>query len=177
MSFAYDNRNRVTSTTDVFGKVIGYEYERTATLNRKKLKLDGTLYATYNFDDAGRLNNIVNASDSSIISYGYDNEDKVISRAYPNGVTTTYEYFNNDLLKRMKDFNSTATLFDRQYTYNTANQIATLSDNSGTRTFGYDLVDRLKTVTVGDIAELSLAGFGRLLLLGWRRRLVGRIWR
>ncbi|MCC6329083.1 MAG: RHS repeat-associated core domain-containing protein [Acidobacteria bacterium] len=77
-----------------------------------------------------------------------DNEDKAISRAYTNGVTTTYEYFNNDLLKRMKDFNSTATLFDRQYTYNNANQIATLTDNSGTRTFGYDLVDRLKTVTV-----------------------------
>jgi len=64
-------------------------------------------------------------------------------------VTTTYEYFNNDLLKRMKDFNSTTTLFDRQYTYNSANQIATLTDNSGTRTFGYDNVDRLRTVTVG----------------------------
>lgn len=61
----------------------------------------------------------------------------------------------------MKDFNSSVTLFDRQYTFNTANQIETLTDNSGTRTFGYDLVDRLKTVSVRDIADLSLAGFGR----------------
>lgn len=76
-------------------------------------------------------------------------------------MTTTYEYFNNDLLKRMKDFNSSVTLFDRQYTFNIANQIETLTDNSGTRTFGYDLVDRLKTVSVRDIADLSLAGFGR----------------
>ncbi len=109
-------------------------------------ELDGALYATYNFDDARRLANIVNASDSSTITYGYDNEDKVISRAYPNGVTTTYEYYNNDLLKRLKDFNSTTTLFDRQYTYNSANQIATLADNSGTRTFGYDLESVSKVV-------------------------------
>ncbi|MCC7306235.1 MAG: RHS repeat-associated core domain-containing protein [Acidobacteria bacterium] len=122
---------------------------RIPTANQKRLKLDSALYATYNFDDAGRLSNIVNASDSSTITFGYDNEDKMISRAYPNGVTTTYEYYNNDLLKRLKDFNSTATLFDRQYTFNTANQIETLTDNSGTRTFGYDLVDRLKTVSVG----------------------------
>ena len=93
----------------------------------------------------------MNGSETSTIIYGYDNEDKVISRAYPNGVTTTYEYYNNDLLKRLKDFNGSTTLFDRQYTYNNANQIETLSDNSGTRTFGYDLVDRLKTVTVGGV--------------------------
>ncbi len=99
----------------------------------------------------------MNASDSSTITYGYDNEEKVISRAYPNGVTTTYEYYNNDLLKRLKDFNSTTTLFDRQYTYNTANQIATLADNSGTRTFGYDNVDRLKSVTVGGTQTGRLA--------------------
>jgi len=61
----------------------------------------------------------VNGSETSTIIYGYDNEDKVISRAYPNGVTTTYEYYNNDLLKRIKYVNTTATLVDRQYTYTT----------------------------------------------------------
>lgn len=71
--------------------------------SEKGLKFDGSMYAVYNFDDAGQLSNLVNSSDST--------------------------------------------------------------------------TDRLKSVSVSDIADLSLAGFGRLLLLGWRRRLVGRIWR
>ncbi len=146
VSFNYDNRGRAINTTDVFGRLIAYEYERTPTVNQKRLKLDGSLYASYNFDDAGRLANIVNASDSTTTSFGYDNEDKITSRVFPNGVTTTYEYYNNDLLKRLKDVNTTATLFDRQYSYNSANQIATITDQTQTRTFGYDNVDRLASV-------------------------------
>ncbi|HMQ05583.1 MAG TPA: hypothetical protein PKD26_16820 [Pyrinomonadaceae bacterium] len=46
------------STTDVFGKVIDYKYERTPTVNQKRLKFDGSMHAVYNFDDAGRLTNI-----------------------------------------------------------------------------------------------------------------------
>lgn len=130
----------------VFGRLIEYEYERTPTVNQKRLKFDGAMYAAYNFDDAGRLVSLVNSADSSTITFGYDNEDKVTSRVYPNGVTTTYEYFNNDLLKRLKDANTTAVLFDRQYTYSSANQIDSITELTGTRVFGYDLVDRLKTV-------------------------------
>jgi len=152
VSFAYDNRNRLTSTTDVFGQALSYEYERSTAVNQKRLKLNSSLYATYNYDDAERLSNIVNASDSSTISFGYDNEDKLISRAYPNGVTTTYEYFEDDTLKRLKDFTSATTHFDRQYTYNSAKQISTITDASGTRTFGYDLVDRLTSV-IGSASE------------------------
>lgn len=147
VSFGYDNRNRLTSTTDVFGQVLSYEYERTTGVNQKRVKLNGTLYATYNYDNAERLSNIVNASDSSTITFGYDNEDKLTSRVYPNGVTTTYEYFDDDKLKRLKDFTTSATHFDRQYTYNSANQISSITDASGTRTFGYDLMDRLTSVT------------------------------
>jgi RHS repeat-associated protein len=147
VSFVYDNRDRLTSTTDVFGQAIVYEYDRTSSVNQKRLKLNGSLYATYNFDDAERLTNIVNAADSSTITFGYDTEDKLTSRVYPNGVTTSYEYFDDDSLKRLKDLTSSATLFDRQYTYNSARQIASIAEASGTRTFGYDLVDRLTSVT------------------------------
>lgn len=73
VSFNYDNRGRMINTTDVFGKVIAYEYERTPTVNQKRLKLDGANYAVYNFDDAGRLANVVNSSDSTTTTFGYDN--------------------------------------------------------------------------------------------------------
>jgi len=147
VAFGYDNRNRTTSTTDVFGHTINYEYERTSTVNQKRLKFDGAMHAAYNFDDAGRLSNIVNSSDSTTTTFGYDNEDKVTSRAYPNGVTTSYQYFDNDLLKRITDANSSTTLFDRQYLYDSARQISQIVEPSRSRTFGHDNVDRLTSVT------------------------------
>lgn len=153
VSFNYDNRGRVINTTDVFGRLLEYEYERTPTVNQKRLKFEGTMYAVYNFDDAGRLASLVNSSDSTTTTFGYDNEDKITSRVFPNGVTTTYEYYNNDLLKRLKDVSTTATLFDRQYTYNSANQIGTITDLTNTRTYSYDNVDRLTGVAVGSPVE------------------------
>ena len=147
ITFAYDNRNRVTSTTDVVGHTIDYEYERTTTVNQRRLKFDGAMYAVYNFDNADRLSSIVNSSDSTTVTFGYDDEDKVISRAYPNGVTTTYQYFDNDLLKRITDASSSTTLFDRQYTYNSARQISQIVEPTRSRTFGYDNADRLTSVT------------------------------
>ena len=150
VSFTYDNRNRIKSTTDVFSHLLEYEYERTPTVNQQRLKFDGAMYAAYNFDDAERLSNLVNSADSSTISFGYDNEDKLTSRTYPNGVTTSYTYFDNDNLKRLTDTGTTGTLFDRQHTYNSANQIETITEPANTRTFGYDLVDRLKTVTASN---------------------------
>ena len=46
----------------------------------------------------------------------------------------------------MKHQSSSATLFDNQYTYNTASQISQITDLTNTRVFGYDLVDRLTSV-------------------------------
>src|SRR5947207_3968111 len=62
VGFTYDNRNRLQTTTDVFGQVLTYEYERTPAVNQQRLKLGAlpTLYATYNFDDAENLSSIVN---------------------------------------------------------------------------------------------------------------------
>jgi RHS repeat-associated protein len=150
VSFGYDNRNRVTSTTDVFGHTLNYEYELTSTVNQERLKLDGVMYAKYNFDDANRLSNILNSADNTTTSYDYDNENKLTSRAFPNGVMTTYEYDDMDRLKRLKDTNSTATLFDRQYGYNNASQISQIVEPSLTRTFGYDAFDRLTSVSASN---------------------------
>ncbi|MCW5958626.1 MAG: RHS repeat-associated core domain-containing protein [Pyrinomonadaceae bacterium] len=147
VSLDYDNRHRITSTTDVFGHLINYEYEHTPSVNQQRLKFDGAMYAVYNFDDADRLANIVDSNDSSQINFGYDNADRLTSKVLPNGVTTTYEYDGMSRLKRLKDVSSTATLFDRQYAYNPANQISQITEPSQTRNFGYDNIDRLTSAT------------------------------
>jgi RHS repeat-associated protein len=53
-------------------------------------------------------------------------------------------------LKRLKDVSSTATLFDRQYGYNSASQISQITEPTLTRTIGYDFVNRLTSVTASN---------------------------
>jgi RHS repeat-associated protein len=147
VSFNYDNRSRLENTTDVFGHTVAYEYELTPTVNQKRLKFDGAMYAVYNYDDANRPANIVNSADSTTISFGYDNADRLISRNYPNSVQTTYDYDGMSRLKQLKDATPSATLFDRQYVYNNASQVSQIIEPTQTRSFGYDLIDRLTSAT------------------------------
>lgn len=147
VTFGYDNRGRLDATTDVFGQAITYEYERTSSANQKRLKLNGSLYASYNYDDDNRLLNILNAADSTTISYTYYADDKPLTRTYPNGVSTTYLFDNMRRIKRLTDNGPSGTLFDREYAYNSANQISQIVEPSSTRIFGYDNADRLTSVT------------------------------
>jgi YD repeat-containing protein len=50
-------------------------------------------------------------------------------------------------LTRLKDLGTSGTLFDRQYSYNTANQISQIVEPSVSRLFGYDNLNRLTSVT------------------------------
>ena len=147
VNFTYDNRGRLKTETDVFGHVTERVYD--AASRRTQLKLDGANYAAYAYDIADRLTGITNLADSTTIGFGYDNANRMISRNYPNGVTTTYDYDGMSRLTRLKDLSASATLFDRQYSYNSANQISQIVEPSLTRIFGYDNIDRLTSVTGG----------------------------
>ena len=145
VGFTYDSRNRVKTETDVFGHVVEYGYD--ANGNRVLLKLDGSSYATYAYDNANRLTGITNTSDSTATTYSYDIANRLTSRLLPNGVTTTYDFDGMSRLTSLKDALTSATLFDRQYSYNSANQISQIAEPTGTKTFGYDNVDRLTSAT------------------------------
>ena len=53
VSFTYDNVNRTSTTTDVFGHVLSYKFD--PNWNRTELKIDGTTQTTYAYDIANRL--------------------------------------------------------------------------------------------------------------------------
>ena len=144
VSFTYDTRGRMATTTDVWGKVLTYGYDDAS--NRNLLKLDGTNYASYGYDDANRLTTLTNSADNAAINFGYDNANKLTSRNYPNSITTTYSYDGMSRLTRLKDTGASVNL-DRQYSYNTANQIYSITEPAVTRYFGYDTLDRVTTVT------------------------------
>lgn len=146
VSFTYDDRGRLASETDVYGRVLEYEYDENG--NRTQLKLDTAVHSEYGYDAANRLTTLTDDA-SQDITFGYDIADRLISKSLPNGITTTYEYDGMSRLKRLKDVNGSGTLFDRQYSYNAANQISQIAELSGTRNFTYDSIDRLTNVNSG----------------------------
>src|SRR5690606_21360798 len=110
--------------------------------NRTLMKLDGVSHTGYTYDDADRLSTITNVPESATTTYGYDVADKLVSKALPNGVTTTYDFDGMSRLTRLKD-QGTSVINDRQYAYNAANQIASITELNRTRNFTYDDVNRL----------------------------------
>ncbi len=140
VSFSYDNRGRLASETDVFGKLMEFVYD--ANGNRTRIDLNGVPHTSYAYDNADRLTTLTDDAGQPY-AYGYDLADRLISKALPNGVATTYGYDNMSRLTRLKDATIGSTLLDRQYAYNAANQISGITEPSRTRTFTYDNVNRL----------------------------------
>jgi RHS repeat-associated protein len=145
VTFAYSNRNWITSTTDVHGKVVAMTYD--AAGNRSALKLDAVNFSTYIYDFANRLTKITNSSDAKAVNYAYDNANRMTTKTLPNGVATIYNYDGMSRLTRLKDAKGATVLYDKQYAYNGSSQISQIADLTQTKNFGYDNVDRLTGVT------------------------------
>lgn len=154
VSFTYDNLGRATSTTDVFGQVLNYTYD--ANDRRTKLSFGAITNATYAYDAVNRLTEITDSAKLAV-SYVYDATSKLTSRTLPNSVATTYTYDGLDRLTRLKDAKRNKVIADNQYSYNNAGDITQNIDQSGTHTYGYDLLDRLASATYTGTAAESYA--------------------
>lgn len=148
------NRGRLATEEDVFGHDLEYTYD--AAGRRTGLELDSSTLTSYAYDNANRLTTLTDES-SNDFTFAYDNANKLTSKTLPNGIVTTYEYDGMSRIKRLKDVYSSTSLFDRQYSYNSANQISQIADLSNTRNFTYDNLDRLTGVTVGGSSIESYA--------------------
>lgn len=144
VSFSYNNRGQISSTTDVWGQALAYGYDENN--NRTSLSLGGSAYATYEYDIANRLKKITDSA-ALHVDYDYDAINRLTSRSLPNGATTNYEYDGMSRLTRIHDVKGAANLADRQYTNNSANRISQLIDPNGTHAYSYDSLDRLTSAT------------------------------
>jgi RHS repeat-associated protein len=140
VTFTYDNRGRVSSTTDVWGQTLGYSYDPNG--NRTALSLNASNYATYTYDPINRLSQLTD-SNAQAVTYGYDVTNKLTSRTLPNGVNTTETYDGLDRLKHLKDAKGATAILDNQYSYNTASQILENIDLGGAHNYSYDPLDRV----------------------------------
>jgi RHS repeat-associated protein len=140
VSFSYDKRNRIKTSTDVFAHTIEYGYDENG--NRNLLKLDGAIHAGYIYDAANRLTHLTDEANQNFV-FGYDEANNLKTKTLPNNVVTTYNYDGMSRLKQLKHQSPTATLFDNQFAYNAANQIDYIVEPAQMRDFDYDNVNRL----------------------------------
>jgi RHS repeat-associated protein len=143
-TIAYDNRSRVNSVTDVFGKVVSYSYD--ASSNRTQLSVGGASNASYQYDSVNRLTQLTDNS-SLAFTFAYDASDKLTSRIAPNGTTATYQYDGLDRLTRLTHAQGTTTVADFQYQLDSVNNITQMTDSGGAHNYAYDVVDRLTSAT------------------------------
>ncbi len=161
VSFMYDNRNRLQSETDVWGHTMGYTYDPTG--NRKTMSLDKNAYTSYEYDDANNLILLVDEVAGQKFNYSYDSGNRLIQLDRPNGVSTSYGYDGMSRLSRLwhkTGFDPITTLFDEQISYNSANQISQISplNEVPIKTFTYDNINRLKTVSTGEFYNYDEVG-------------------
>jgi RHS repeat-associated protein len=140
VSFTYDNRNRIKTSTDVFAHTIEYVYDENG--NRNLLKLDGAAHTGYIYDAANRLTTLTDEANHNF-TFAYDNANRLTTKTLPNNVATSYDYDGMSRLKELKHQYQTTPLFDNQYAYNPANQISQITELAETRNFDYDNLDRL----------------------------------
>ena len=149
-TITYDRLNRPTlkdfsdTTPD-----INYVYD---SIGRIASMTDGAGTETYSYDNAGRVTGVLRGP--SGFGYTYDNNSNVITRTYPDGITTTYTYDDNDRL--LTATSGTATT---NYTYDPASNPLTTSLPNGTKkAVTYDRADRISTLN-HTLGAVTIAGY------------------
>jgi RHS repeat-associated protein len=144
VTLSYDNRDRISSVTDVFGQVITYAYD--ANSNRTQLSLNASTSATYQYDVLNRLTQLSDAA-SLTTTFGYDGTNKLTLRTLPNGVATSYQYDDLNRLTRLTHSKIGSTLADFQYQLSAVSNITQMTDEAGAHDYAYDTRDRLTAAT------------------------------
>ncbi len=139
-SFQYDQLDRLTRMTYPDTKFVSYAYD--AAGNRTSLTNPGNVSFTYAYNNANRLTQITQGT--RIWTFGYDAAGNRASLAHPNGASIAYTYLTNSCLDTITHKRAGGTTFETlTYAYDANGNRTTLTDATGTTTFGYDANNRL----------------------------------
>ncbi|WP_444894491.1 RHS repeat domain-containing protein [Microbulbifer sp. TRSA001] len=113
---------------------------------------------SFSYDDYARLTNATLAGSSH--TFGYDNADRLISLSYASGITRTDNYNTDGTLSSSSVTDSSSTTLEAlTYSFNTAKNITSYSDNDGTQSFSYDGLGRLTGADYPDSTSLNDEAF------------------
>ena len=160
----YDDIGRRTAERDQDGKVTRFEYD---ALGRLVKVIDALNQETrYQYNEIGQQTAQIDALNRTT-RYEYDQMGRRTRRILPMGQTETYDYNDLGNLLSRRDFNGRTTTYQYDqlnrltqvvpdtffsappisYTYNVLGQRLTMTDASGTTSYGYDSRNRLTSKT------------------------------
>jgi len=148
--YQYDDRDQLRFVTDPVGLVTEYQYNELGQLS--KLISPDTGTTDYTYDLAGNRKTQKDARDITV-TFGYDELNRITSKTYLDtslNVTYTYDTCNYGIGKlcSMQDKEGTTTYgYDERGNIKTRSRIATAGGQTYLTQYGYDLNDRLTTVT------------------------------
>ncbi len=138
LNYGYDSFGNRTSLSDSLGGSIGYTYNGDNQMTGESFALNGTTAAqlSMTYDGLQRLSSITRTdgqsglgNDTIASTYGYDTASRLTNITYTNSTTST-------------------TLASYTYGYNSANQVSSFQDTSGTSlTYGYDKTGELTSAS------------------------------
>lgn len=153
-TYGYDSLERLSSTKNGAGAIIGYGYDLDNEIT--SITYPGrNQMVSQTWDGAGRESNVTDWLGKST-NFNYDADGNLTSQTNPNStsISSTYDANDNPLTTQDAPTSSPASpLASLTYTYNPDSQVQTETD-TGTpgptsQTYGYDPLDRLNTASTG----------------------------
>jgi RHS repeat-associated protein len=150
--YAYDNEGKLTTFTKPDGTAINYTYNTEQLLasdgytsftydsprNRLKTVTYQGKVLTFNYDNLDRIISIV--YDGNTVEYTYDKNNNVVTLKYPGNKTVTYTYDAIDRLKTVTDWNNQMA----EYFYKNDGRLNNLNlPNGVVTTYNYDAAGRM----------------------------------
>jgi len=133
-----DEYDAYLSGSDQLEKIYGYD-ERS---NRISITDGNSKITTITPNEQNLVHSIQDASGKKIV-YTYDNAFNLATKVDDRPVTTTYDYYENNLLKQISFSDGTGSI---GFKYDLSQNLATLSDDEGTKTYDFDGLGELKSL-------------------------------
>lgn len=145
----FDELNRLIKKVTPYSEDISYNYD-TPNTNFIGYK-DDTLsdskgnIVTKTFDNDGRLVRVSSGIDYA--EYSYQNNDKISTVSYKNGMKEEYKYNKDNTIKTLINRNSDNSIINSfNYIYDDSKNITSIEDSIGITQFSYDKMNRIKSV-------------------------------
>ncbi|MDP8261782.1 MAG: RHS repeat-associated core domain-containing protein [Candidatus Ancaeobacter aquaticus] len=146
IKISYDEMNRKKTVVTTRTK-LEYAYDLVGNVQQMKV---GTLHdVTYAYDALNRIQKITTGAHAC--AFTYDLLNRLISRSFPNGITTAYQYDKNGNIISIKASNhEKKKLLENVYTYDNAGNKKSMTTASGTVIYAYDKNDQIIEASYSD---------------------------
>ncbi|MEK6537280.1 MAG: hypothetical protein AABZ63_07325, partial [Actinomycetota bacterium] len=142
VSFGYSSRGLLSQATNANGGSESYSYDAVGNLSQQQDSVASQNFTTtYAYTPRDQMKTVTKGSDTT--SFSYDPDGNLASKAYPNGVNTSYGYDANGRLTAQQAAKSGQSLQSFTQAYDANSNITLLTEAAGATSYSYDSLNRL----------------------------------